>query len=185
MIIKGDEKMDEKKRRLLEAFAKELEEAEDVEQMSLFTKEELDTPADIQRCLITEMGTKLSTVLGEFFFMPFEDDEMLFFSTVMTISDEIGEDRRRDLEAASALIDSVIPCGCFAIADGNRLVYRYTVPFFSDDDEKKQVTMMLTAANAAIETADRFLGYLSLVADENMAPEDMMDIVTGSGPKED
>ncbi len=51
--------MDEKKRELLTQLEKFFKEDEDVEEASLFTKEELGTPMDIVRVLVTGYGPGL------------------------------------------------------------------------------------------------------------------------------
>ena len=76
--------MNKKKRELLNLLVSELEDAEDMEQTSLFTAEELNAPADAVRTLINEVGTEFISVLGEFFFLPYEDEEVLYFATAMT-----------------------------------------------------------------------------------------------------
>ncbi len=93
--------MNEKKRELLNALCSELEKVEYLEQTSLFTADELEAPADVVRTLINEIGTEFISVLGEFFFMPYEDEEVLYFATAITVSEDIPSDCRMDLEARS------------------------------------------------------------------------------------
>ena len=172
--------MNEKKRELLNLLVSELENAEELEQTSLFTAEELGAPADAVRTLINEIGTELISVLGEFFFMPYEDEDVLYFATAITISEDIPADCRLDLEEAVARINSIIPCGGFATGtSGDRLIYRYTAPFLAKQDAEEQKVLMLTAVNAAMETVDRFVGYLTLAASGDMSSEEVMKLVVG------
>ena len=172
--------MNEKKRELLNALVSELNEAEDLEQTSLFTAEELGTPADVVRTMITDVGTELISVLGEFFFMPYEDEEVLYFAAAVTISEELPAENMAELESAAVRVNTMIPCGCFATGiTGDRLIYRYTAPFLASFDTADQVSMMLTAVGAVMDTLDRFTGYLSLVADGKMSADEMMKLASG------
>ena len=58
--------MSEIRKKLLTAFTKEIGEAEDIRDASVFTAEELGIEADVVRCAITELGLELIDVLGEF-----------------------------------------------------------------------------------------------------------------------
>ena len=94
--------MNEKKRKMLNVLIEELDESEDFEEISLFTAEELGAPADIARALISDVGSELIDVLGEFLFMPYEDEEMLYFTSVITLTDEIMADEQVDIALAIA-----------------------------------------------------------------------------------
>ena len=178
--------MNEKKRKMLNVLIEELDESEDFEEISLFTAEELGAPADIARALISDVGSELIDVLGEFLFMPYKDEEMLYFTSVITLTDEIMADEQVDIALAVARINYVIPNGCFSLGEnGKSLVYRYTVPIPADlkDDDIK--AMMLTAVDAALTVVDRFEGFLSLVIEGNLSPEEMMTIITGTSENEE
>ena len=75
---------DSKKSKLLEELKKKLEESGNFGEMSVFTAKELDAPMDILRAEIPEFGSDLVSLLGEFFFLPIEDEGRVYFSTVIT-----------------------------------------------------------------------------------------------------
>lgn len=178
--------MNEKKRELLNALISELNESEDMEQTSLFTAEELGTPADVVRTMINDVGAEMISVLGEFFFMPYEDEEVLYFSTAVTISEEIPAEYMADLENAAIRLNTMIPCGCFATGiGGDRLIYRYTAPFLASQDTGDQVSLMLTAVGASVDTLDRFTGYLALVADGKMSADEAVKLAAGKPGSEE
>lgn len=172
--------MSDIRNRLLTMLNEELQEAEDFEEVSLFTKDELEAPVDVVRGMIVDIGTELIPALTEFFFLPYEDEDMLYFSTLITITDEIQKDELADLSMAVARLNFDIPCGAFSISpDGESLVYKYTVPFPGDLDEEGQKTMMLTAVDAAINIVDAYEGYLALVLEGNLTADKMIDLVRG------
>ena len=172
--------MNEKKRELLNALVEELEQDDDLEQTSLFTEQELGTPGDVVRTMINDVGPELISVLGEFFFMPYKDEEVLYFATAITLSEEIPEESREELETTAARINTMIPCGCFATGlAGDRLIYRYTAPFLSKQDTAEQKVLMLTAVSAAMNTVERFTGYLTLAASGKMNADEVMKLASG------
>lgn len=178
--------MSELRDRLLRSLADGLADAEDFEEVSLFTKEELDAPVDVVRGLIPEIGTEQISVLTEFFFMPFEDEDMLYFSSVITVTDEIAQEEVADLSLAVARINFDLPCGSFSVSpDGESLVYKYTVPVPGSVDESIQKDIMLTSIDAAINVVDRFEGYLALALEGNLSTKDLVKLLHGSNTEEE
>jgi len=172
----------EKKIKLLEALIRELQESEEIQDMSLFTEEELDAPVDVARAMIVEMGTELVDVLGEFFFLPLENEEVLYFVSSITVMEEIPLDKQMDLAIAVARLNSLIPCGAFAMGNGGEnLIYRYTVPVSAELDEEVKMTMLLTAVDTAIQEVDRFIAFLMLVAAGELSVDDMMSLLSKEG----
>lgn len=174
--------MSEIKIKLLQAFAEEINKSDDFEEASVFTSRELDAPVDMVRCIVTEVGTDLVNSLGEFYFLPFEDEEVLYFSLTITLGDEVAPESVSDLESAISKLDFYLPYGCFALGgEGSILVYKYTVPFRSTDPEDAQMSSMLTALDAAVTICDRFEGYLMLVASGDITPDEMISQVMNNG----
>ncbi len=178
--------MADMKRELLDKLVEELKESEDIGEVSLFTAEELDSPVDVVRALLIDMGSELLNMLGEYFFLPYEEEEVLYFTSVITITDEIEPDEIVTVSEAIARINYVLPCGCFALGDeGRNLVYRYTAPILADLDADKQMAMMLTAVDAGMMTVDKYEGYLMLAVDGAMTPSEMIDFIKGIGNEAD
>ncbi len=181
--------MQDRKRELLDALVSELNDSEEIDQASLFEAKELDAPVDMVRAILTEIGSELISVLGEFFFLPYEDQDVLYFNTTITVTDDIKPDERMALAEAVARINYLIPCGAFSLGENSEtMVFRYTVPVFSDLDSEKQLSVMLTSIDAAVLAVDRFEGYLMLVLEGNLTTDEMIDLiksdVNGDLPKE-
>lgn len=173
--------MNERKRELLNSLAEELNEVEDVERASVFTPEELGTDSEVVRCLVRDMGADSLDNLAECFFLTGrEGDDVVYFTTLITVIDEMDEDVAARLYEAVARINFFLPVGGFAIDDAESgLVFKYAVPVmtaFGDDDIKKA---MLTAFNDALSVVDKFEGYLMLVATEELSTQKMLDLVLG------
>ncbi len=172
--------MDEKKRELLTRFANELNDAEDVENSSLFTADELGTDVDVVRCLIKETGSDLIDTLGEFFFLPIGNEEVSYFTTMITIIDEMEPDEAAAFAEAVARINFFVPVGSFAIdEEESGLVFKYAVPIMDDASDDEKLKYMLTAFNASLGIVDKYEGYLMLVATGELEPEKMIDLILG------
>ncbi len=173
--------MGEKNRELLTTLANELNNAEDIEDASLFTAEELEAQTDIVRCLIKETGADLIDTLGECFFLPLGNDaDVSYFTTIITIIDEMEPDDATQFAEAVARINFFIPAGTFAIdEEESGLVFKYAVPIMNDASDEEKLKYMLTAFNASLGIVDKYEGYLMLVATGELDPEKMMDLILG------
>ncbi len=170
--------MDKIKKELLDALKKLLETDEDTGEVSVFSSDELGAPADILRAELPEFGPDLVSVLGEFFFIPFEDDELLYFSSVITISSTVPEAAVPEVAAAVARLNYYLPCGCYALGDNDKnLIYRYTALIDSSDDREKQKAAVSTAALASIFVAEKFMGNLLLVIRNEMTVDEMVEML--------
>ena len=173
--------MSEKKISLLKMLAEELELSDDIEKAEFFSKEELGAPIDITRAIVNDVGIGLMSVLAEFCFLPFEEEEMLYFATGITLTDDIRDDEKTDLMSAVSRVNSLVPIGCFALSENfDSLTYRYTVPILADTDEESIKKIMLSSVDAALTTLDRFSSFLMLVLEGNTTPDDMLHAITGS-----
>lgn len=173
--------MEEKKRELLKMLAEQLSDSDDIDRAEFFTKEELEAPVDITRVIITDIGAELISVLGEFYFLPLEDEEMLFFACGITVTDDIEDHEKTDLYSAVARINYLLPFGSFAMDEGgDNVVYRYTVPVLADSDDDTIRKIMLTSVDAAVSMVDRFESYLMLVQEGNVTPDEMIKAIKGN-----
>ena len=83
----------ERKRQLLTKLEEFFKDDEDVEEVSLFTAQELEAPMDVLRAFLSDYGPGRIDVLAEFSFLPFEGpEEVLYFSAVLTIMSEMPKD---------------------------------------------------------------------------------------------
>jgi hypothetical protein len=170
-------KMDEKKLELLKSLEAEYKEAEDMGEASIFTAKELNAPMDMLRAEIAAFGPDLVSVLGEFFFMPFEETEVIYFTSVITLSNTVPEESADDVAAAVARLNYYIPCGCYALGeDDKNLVFKYTVPIVGEDETEHQTSAVSIAANTAIMTAERYMGYLKLILMNEVTVDEMIEM---------
>ena len=129
------------------------------------------------RAGITGFGSDLRNILGEFFFLPFEADEVIYFTTVLTITGSVREDVTADLSNAIARLNYYMPCGCFALGDhDSNLIYRFAVPIVGAETKAKQEQAVSMAANTAIMVAEKFEGYLKLVMNNEITVDEMVEM---------
>lgn len=169
--------MEKRKMDLLKSLEKEFKDAGDIGEVSVFTAKELNAPMDVLRAEIAEFGSDLTSVLGEFFFLPFEETEVIYFSSVITITGNLPHEIVPEITSAIARLNYYMPCGCFAVGEDDRnLVFRFTVPMRGDEDQKDQETDISIAANTAIMTAEKFEGYLKLIIKNETTVDEMISL---------
>lgn len=167
--------MDERKLELLRRLEAYFNEDEDIEEASIFTKEELDTPMDVLRALITDYGSNLTDVLVENSFLPLEETEVLYFNTVITVKIDVPAEGVPSLANAIAKLNFFLPYGAFSInGDGSMLVYRSTTAIMSKEDDDKLYEQMELSADTAILVAEGYAGQLSDVADGALLLSDFL-----------
>ena len=117
--------------------------------------------------------------IGEFFFLPFEDDEtadMQLFVNYFTIAEDVSEEYLTDVVYAASVLNSYIPVGTFAYdAAAGSLIYRHatelTLPL-SDEELSDRIDHSM---GMAVDTLQRF-GYLLLeVSDGERTAESVLE----------
>ncbi|MCR5775343.1 MAG: YbjN domain-containing protein [Lachnospiraceae bacterium] len=167
--------MEKRKLEILQMLETDLRENWEMGEMSIFNREELNVPVDLLRVEIPGFGADLVSVLGEFFFLPFEDTEVLFFSSVITLTTQLPSQAVTDVLAGIARLNYYLPCGCFALGDDDKiLVYRFTVPIVGEEDIEKQYEDASIAVDTAITTAETFEGQLKLLIKGDITVEDLI-----------
>lgn len=169
--------MADREKDLLNALEAELKETEGIGETTIFTSKELDAPMDILRAEIKEFGSDLVSVLGEFFFIPIEDDDIKYFSIAITVSGSVEKAALADTGAAIARLNYFLPFGCFCLGgEEHSLVFRHTVLLDTAAKKDIQAKEIALASNAAISVAEKFSEYLLLVIKNEMTIIEMLKI---------
>ena len=164
-------KMNKRKRELLTELEKFFKEDEDIEEVSLFTAEELETPMDVLRVLVTGYGAELNDILAEYSFipMPGEADEIWYFSCVLTIGTELPKEGMTPLANAIARLNFYLPYGCFCLSnDGGMLIYKSVTALRSDEKDETLYKDIELSADTALLVPESFIDLLMRVADGRM-----------------
>ncbi len=168
--------MDERKLELLKRLEAYFNEDEDIEEVSIFTKEELNAPMDVLRVFLTDYGPGLMEVLVENSFLPLQETEVLYFNTVITIKLDIPEEAVSALSCAIAKLNFFLPYGAFSInGDGSMLVYKSTTAVLSKDDDDALYEQIQLSADTAILAAEGYTEQLSQVADGSLLLSDFLE----------
>ena len=168
--------MSDRKKQLLNRLENFFKNDEDVEEASIFTAEELGTPMDMLRVLVSGYGPELIDVLAEYSFIPFEGaDEVWYFSSIITIMTDIPEDGVLPLSAAIARLNFFLPYGSFCISrDGKMLVYKSVTALRADHDDKTLYEDIELAADTALLAAEDQSFLLMQVAEGELLLEDYL-----------
>ena len=164
---------------LLERMADELQ---DDLIPAVFREPENENDLPLVSVLFNEMGEGDEEAYGEFFFRPFEsdDDEVQFFSGIITLSDNVPKEHLPELYEAMSYINFQLPCGCFAL-DKTRsfLCFQENVPLpmeLSGDALYEQ--MNIVSGNAAA-VSDAYMSTLLQVAEGEMTIEEVVELLGG------
>ncbi|MCR5747861.1 MAG: hypothetical protein K6G03_09140 [Lachnospiraceae bacterium] len=169
--------MEEKKRKFLTQLEKFFKDDEDVEEVSLFTKEELGTPMDVLRALLTGYGPGMIDVLAEFSFLPIEGaDEVWYFNTVITIMTNVPKDGASALAGAISRLNFYLPYGGFCLSpDGTMLTYKSVTALRTDHPEKKLYEDIELSADTALLVPENYTYLLIKVAEGSMLLSEFID----------
>ncbi len=172
--------MTDRQKELLEALEEILNENEHTGEVSMFTAEELGAPMDILRAELTEFGPDLESVLAEFFFIPAENEDTMFFTTVITLSSTVPKEAVPDVAAAAARIDYYLPAGSFALGENDEnLIFRHTALIDRGDDIKHQTAAVSKASLTSFSVAASFFGYLLMVMKDEITVEEAVNMLKG------
>ncbi len=171
------EKHQEKQREYLKRLERFFSEDPDIEQVSLFTMEELDAPMDMLRAIVTDYGAGLTDVLAEFSFIPFPGpQEVWYFSSTLTIKEDISKYGVSALSGAVARLNFYLPYGCFAVnPEGNMLIYKAVTAIRSDHDEEKIYEDIELSADTALLIPESYTDLLVKVAEGTLLLQDFID----------
>lgn len=172
--------MSDRKNELLEALETQLKEDGDFGEMSIFTSKELNIQADILRVEIPEFGPDLVSVLGEFFFLPIEDEDNLFFTNVISLSNTVPPEAAPDVAAAAARVNYLLPCGCFALGNEDKnFVYKNTAVLSNKDSKDEQLKEIKRSVDASLGSAETFYSYLLPVFKNDITVDEMINMLNG------
>ena len=151
--------INDKRHELLQRLCEELNTAE----IAAVIRQEEKAP-EMVSAILDELGDGDADILGDFFFRPLEteDDEVQYFSTVITISDEIPDDKLAALYESIAYVNFALPAGCFSIDKDHRfLCFVLSVPLPMELEEEALFAEMDLSAGNALAIADSYVGILS------------------------
>jgi hypothetical protein len=169
--------MEERKRDLLKRLEKFFKEDEDIEEASLFTKEELETPMDVLRVLVTGYGPALIDVLAEYSFipMPGEVQEVWYFSSVLTIETDIPREGAAILANAIARVNFFLPYGGFCLSpDGSMLTYKSVTALRADENDETLYKDIELSADTALLVPENFTDSLLRIIDGRLPLSEFM-----------
>lgn len=97
-------------------------------------------PTHMLNVLHTDLGYSGDEVMGEYYFLPYKDENAKFhmFSTVMTLTEEMPDDKFDELGRAANLLNFFLPVGAIVFSRPEKIMaYKYTslIPMGVSADE--------------------------------------------------
>ena len=169
--------MGDRKLELLKKLEKSFADDPDIEEVSVFTKEELNAPMDVLRMLVTDYGPGLIDVLAEFSFIPFEGEaEVWYFSSVVTIANNIPQHAVSSVAGAVSRLNFLLPYGSFGINPaGDTLVFKNVTLIKTADPDKNILDNMELAVDRALFIPESHTDLLIGIAEGRVLLSDFID----------
>ncbi|MCR5402430.1 MAG: hypothetical protein K6E91_01240 [Butyrivibrio sp.] len=128
--------------------------------------------------LFEDLTSQGIDAIGEFFFIPYkEDDDMQIFQNVITLDEEVEEEMLPEILLAITALNNVIPVGSFGVdLAQRRMAYRhsYEMPFpLSDSDLKNFLDLCM---GMAVSMVKEFAYLLAEVADGSRSAESVVQL---------
>lgn len=126
---------------------------------------EEDAPTDILAILLTEVGPTSEEIMGEYMFIPTPEDmtEILYFSGVVTLDEEINETYLPEIHQAINALNCIIPMGSFVLS-GTVLAYRLNAPILAKIGEDAVVSTVDELVAGGLDIATQYASSLLQVS---------------------
>ncbi len=128
--------------------------------------------------ILQDAAAKDKEALGEFFFMPIqEEDEVQFFVNLITLTEELSVDNIGDLSTVVAAINTYITGGAFAIDYSVKsLVYKHSYAMSVDADADEMKVNADLCMGTSFQTVDEYGGILLEVNDGKKTAKEVMNV---------
>lgn len=137
-------------------------------------------PTDILTTLHRNFGRDLDEAMGEFYFFPVpgEDTPVLYFSSVINLTEDVEEEFREDVAKAVSVLNFYLECGAFVMnPQGNLLAFKFISPILADLDD----TQIIAAANVnvghSLQISERYADCLLRLCDGRETLEHFMELM--------
>ena len=169
--------IEKRRHEMLEALNTELNE----EQIAAVVRQEEGMP-EMVSALLDELGDEDMEIVGDFYFRPMKTDEdgAQIFMSVITISDELPQDRLAELYEAIAYVNFTLPAGCFSIDKDHRVfcyVLNAMLPMALSDDAVYKTINLAVGNTFAI--VDSYIGILCDVIDGTIDADGVVEFLGG------
>ena len=171
--------MNDRKKALMERLEAFFQNDEDVEEATIFTGEELGTPMDVLRVLVPDYGAGMLDILAEYTFLPVEEpEEVMYFSSVLTLLIDIPGEAVPALSIAISKLNFYLPYGSFCLnKDGTMLIFKNVSLLRSDHDDEKIYESIELAADNALFIPEKHLYSLQQVAEGTLLLNDFLEML--------
>lgn len=146
--------------KILEALKVELE---SYEVPAVIRKKEEGLPTDILTTLYRDMGAKSDEVMGEYYFLPIEGNnvDIHCFTVSMTLSEDLPGDKVDLIQDAIRTLNYYLLGGNFLISpDRTSLIYRNTALFKIDLSYDKSMEMIQIAIGVSLQIVEKWVKLL-------------------------
>lgn len=175
--------IEKRRHEILDALCKELND----EQIAAVVNKEEGAP-EMVSAILDELGDADMDITGDFFFRPLltEEEEIWNFMSVITVSDQVPEERLSELYEAMSYVNFNLPGGCFSIDKDHRfLCYVLTALIPGDLENEEMFRVIDISVGNAFAISDNYIGILSDVLNGKIGADGVVEFLGGPAEEED
>lgn len=124
-------------------------------------------PTHILTTLHQNMGVSSNEVMGEFYFLPLNEEKQKFhyFCSVITMHEAVPKDRYEDLIKAASMLNFYLPVGAFVVEkDGGVLAFKHTALLPFDGPAEELLSLADGGIGAALSLTNQYVdAFMKLI----------------------
>lgn len=127
-----------------------------------------ELPVDMVSIYYSEYGSDEGNIAGDFYFynIPAAGDEVVYFSSVLTFTDELLPEKYAEMTEAISVINFMLPFGSFILNPANgEVVYRLVTPLMASLSEEELLNEVNILISNSLDIAEPFCGMIQKLAD--------------------
>lgn len=136
-----------------------------------------DIPTHMLNVLHTELGHSEEEVMGEYYFLPIDDENAKFhlFSSMLTMTEDMPEDKYDEMGRAANLLNFFLPIGSFVFSKPEKIMaYKYTTFIPKSFTEEETINLIDGHISMSLHLVDQYLDVFMKLMHGNIAFEDFM-----------
>lgn len=127
-----------------------------------------------------DMGLEDEEVMGEFYFMPLEEENLKFhlFNIVFTITENMPKDKQEELGRAATHLNFYLPVGAFIFdMEEDILAFKYSALVPVETNAEKAVDMLDGSISLSLRMVGKFYGAFLDLMNEDITFQQFLELI--------
>lgn len=135
-------------------------------------------PTHILNVLHTGLGYAEDEVMGEYYFLPIQEENAKFhlFSSMLTLSEDMPEEKYEEMGRAVNILNFYLPVGAFVFSKPEKIMaFKYTSLIPVEFSEEEALNSIDGNIGMSLHLVDQYLDVLMKLMNGELAFEDFLD----------